>query len=125
MRHGRVPRKVVARTQLHRVITLGHPPATRQHHVVLVAVVGVDAGGVAGLDRDLQQADVAARPRVDLGDPGTVGRGRGALGRTDDARALAEKLARDFPDNRLLRSFVDDKRLDRMLADPAFKELAL
>ncbi|MSU23462.1 MAG: hypothetical protein EXS32_06515 [Opitutus sp.] len=47
------------------------------------------------------------------------------LGRGDDARALLAKLAAKFPDNRNIRLFLEDKRLDRMLADPKFREIAL
>lgn len=47
------------------------------------------------------------------------------LGRTDDARALAAKLADRYPDSRNARLFVENKLLDRMLADPVFKEVAL
>jgi len=47
------------------------------------------------------------------------------LGRTDEARALVEKLTARFPDNRDARMFGERKQLDRMLADPDFKEIAL
>jgi tetratricopeptide (TPR) repeat protein len=47
------------------------------------------------------------------------------LGRYDEARALIGKLPTLFPDNRAVRSYGDNKTLDRMLADPKFKELAL
>jgi Flp pilus assembly protein TadD len=47
------------------------------------------------------------------------------LGRIDDAKASIEKLPARFPGNRSIRSFTDGKVLDRMLADPKFKELAL
>ena len=47
------------------------------------------------------------------------------LGRTSDARAQLERTARQFPDNRSVRGFVENKQLDRMLADPMFKEGAL
>ena len=46
------------------------------------------------------------------------------LGRVDDARALLEKIPSQFPDNRTIRAAVDNKMLDRMLADPKFKEVA-
>jgi tetratricopeptide (TPR) repeat protein len=47
------------------------------------------------------------------------------LGRVDEARALQEKLLTLFPDNRAARNYIEGKVLDRMLADPKFKELAL
>lgn len=47
------------------------------------------------------------------------------LGRSDEARELVEKLGQRFPENRAVRAFVEQKTLDRMLADPQFKELAL
>ncbi|HVS53378.1 MAG TPA: tetratricopeptide repeat protein [Opitutaceae bacterium] len=47
------------------------------------------------------------------------------LGRADDARSLLEKLPARFPDNRQVKNFVEAKQLDRLLADPRFKEVAL
>jgi tetratricopeptide (TPR) repeat protein len=47
------------------------------------------------------------------------------LGRVDDARALLEKAAKQFPNDRAVRSFIENKALDRMLADPTFKQNAL
>jgi len=47
------------------------------------------------------------------------------LGRVDDARALIAKLPERFPTNPTLRGYVDGKQLDRLLADPKFKEVAL
>ena len=47
------------------------------------------------------------------------------LGRIDEARKLVEKLAREFPENRTVRAFVDEKTFERMIADPQFKEIAL
>jgi tetratricopeptide (TPR) repeat protein len=47
------------------------------------------------------------------------------LGRVDEARALIEKLPTLFPDNRAVRTYGENKTLDRMIADPKFKELAL
>jgi tetratricopeptide (TPR) repeat protein len=47
------------------------------------------------------------------------------LGRANDARALLDKLSKQFPGNRSVRAFIDGKQLDRMLADPQFKQLAL
>jgi tetratricopeptide (TPR) repeat protein len=47
------------------------------------------------------------------------------LGRVDDARALLTKTAKKFPDNRAVRVFVEGKHLDKMMADPSFKQGAL
>lgn len=47
------------------------------------------------------------------------------LGRVDDARATLDKIAKRFPSDRAVRSFVENKSLDRMLADPMFKQSAL
>jgi tetratricopeptide (TPR) repeat protein len=47
------------------------------------------------------------------------------LGRVDDARARLEKAAKQFPDQRNVRLFVESKQIDKMLADPKFKENAL
>ena len=46
------------------------------------------------------------------------------LGRVDDARALLAKLPARYPNDRGVRSFIDEKRLDQMVADPQFKQLA-
>ena len=47
------------------------------------------------------------------------------LGRPDDAREAAEKALEQQPNDRSVRMFVEGKQLDRILADPAFKEIAL
>jgi len=47
------------------------------------------------------------------------------LGRADDARALLAKLPERFPASREVRGFVESKQFDRILADPAFKEISL
>lgn len=47
------------------------------------------------------------------------------LGRGDEARALLAKLSAKYPDNRNVRVYVEGKQLERMLADPKFKEIAL
>ena len=47
------------------------------------------------------------------------------LGRGNDGRALLEKIAKRFPENRSVRLFVEQKQLDQMLGDPKFKEIAL
>lgn len=47
------------------------------------------------------------------------------LGRVDDARRLQEKALQQFPEDRDVRAFVNEKRLDRFLADPQFKQVAI
>ena len=47
------------------------------------------------------------------------------LGRVDDARDALAKARKDHPDDRRLNVFSDSKQFDRILEDPAFKELAL
>jgi tetratricopeptide (TPR) repeat protein len=46
------------------------------------------------------------------------------LGREADARALLDKARTTYPENRNIRTFFENKELDRLLADPGFKELA-
>jgi Flp pilus assembly protein TadD len=47
------------------------------------------------------------------------------LGKTDDARKVLEKAQKQFPENRDVRVFVQERELDQMMASPAFKEMAL
>lgn len=47
------------------------------------------------------------------------------LGRADDSRALLDKAAKQFPASPEVKAFVEGKRLDALLADPNFKEVAL
>ncbi len=47
------------------------------------------------------------------------------LGRIDDARALQTKLLERYPESREIRSFVETKKLDRIVSDPQFKQIAL
>lgn len=47
------------------------------------------------------------------------------LGRADDGRALLDKMAKRFPNDRAVRAFVENKGFDRMVADPVFKQSAL
>lgn len=47
------------------------------------------------------------------------------LGRVEEARSLQEKLLKRYPTERPIRVFVEEKRLDRILADPTFKQFAL
>ena len=49
----------------------------------------------------------------------------GLLGRTDDARAVLAKGQKQFPDDRTVRAFAEGKQIDKMIADPRFKEIAL
>ena len=46
------------------------------------------------------------------------------LGRSDEARSCVEKARSKYPDDRRLRSFVESNGLEKMLADPALKDLA-
>jgi len=47
------------------------------------------------------------------------------LGRIDDARALEGQLAARYPNDHDVRVFLEDKRLDQILADSQFKKFAL
>lgn len=47
------------------------------------------------------------------------------LGRNDEARALLEKTAKRFPENRNVRTFIEGKHFDKMIEDPVFKQGAL
>lgn len=47
------------------------------------------------------------------------------LGRADDAREALDDARKNNPDNRNIRAFVEGKELDRLLADPGFKDLAI
>ncbi len=47
------------------------------------------------------------------------------MGRVDEARSVLAQARKDHPDDRNLRIFVESGALDRMLADPGFKEQAL
>lgn len=47
------------------------------------------------------------------------------LGRVDEARAVLAKAYKQFPENRAVRSFVEQKQIDKMIADPSFKLIAL
>jgi Flp pilus assembly protein TadD len=46
------------------------------------------------------------------------------LGRGDEARALVEKAATKYPDDRRLGSFIETKGIDKMLADPGLKSVS-
>ncbi len=47
------------------------------------------------------------------------------LGRTEDARAVLAKTQKKFPDDRAVRVFSEGKQIDKMTADPRFKEIGL
>jgi Flp pilus assembly protein TadD len=47
------------------------------------------------------------------------------LGRVDDARQALQKAQKNFPDDRAVRAFSDNKQLDRIIADPTFKDIGL
>ena len=47
------------------------------------------------------------------------------LGRLDDGRALLDKAAKRFPNDPDVVAFVRGNRLDAIVADPMFKEIAL
>lgn len=47
------------------------------------------------------------------------------LGKPDEARSVLDKAAKQFPQNPNVRTYVEKKLIDQMLADPRFKEIAL
>lgn len=47
------------------------------------------------------------------------------LGRVDEARAVLAKGLKQFPDERAVKGFAEGKQIDKMVADPRFKEIAL
>jgi Flp pilus assembly protein TadD len=47
------------------------------------------------------------------------------LGRLEDARKLLEKSQKQYSEDRAIRSFVQGRQLDHLVADPAFKEISL
>lgn len=47
------------------------------------------------------------------------------LGRVDEARKLLEKSEKKFPNDRLIRDFIQERQLDHLLADPNFKGMSL
>jgi len=47
------------------------------------------------------------------------------LGRVDEARDALQQARKKLPDDRALRNFDEGRQLERILADPAFKEIAL
>jgi tetratricopeptide (TPR) repeat protein len=46
------------------------------------------------------------------------------LGRQDDARSVARKAQKDHPDDAYLRDLVDGGQLERVIADPALKDIS-
>jgi Flp pilus assembly protein TadD len=90
-------------------VRLGQRDAARNAYEHALAAFGGAVGrGKSDAEPALQQVYVLA-----------------LLGRVDDARRLQEKLLTLYPNERDVRSFVEDKRLDHILADPQFKQLAL
>lgn len=74
----------------------------------------------------LQAYEMAAKK--DATDPGSVLQKvyvLALLGRVDEARAELAQALKRFPEHRSVKSFNDGKQLDKMLADPRFKEIAL
>lgn len=47
------------------------------------------------------------------------------LGRKDEGRAMLDRAAKQFPDSRNVKLFIENKQFDRMLSDPQFKEMGL
>lgn len=47
------------------------------------------------------------------------------LGKAEDARKALAKAQKKMPDDRGVKLFVENNQLDRILADPGFKEIAL
>ena len=47
------------------------------------------------------------------------------LGQVDDANGVVEKARKKDPENPRYRSFTENKQMDRLLAAPSFKEIAL
>lgn len=47
------------------------------------------------------------------------------LGRSADAQKVVNKAAEKFPGHRAVKRFIEDKELERLASDPAFKEMAL
>lgn len=47
------------------------------------------------------------------------------LGRVDEARSVLAAAQKKFPDSRSVRAFAEQKQIDKMIADPAFKLIAL
>ncbi len=45
------------------------------------------------------------------------------LDRDDEARKVIERARKDHADNRAIRTFAENNELDRLLADPGFKDL--
>ena len=47
------------------------------------------------------------------------------LGRIDDATTTLDKARKKAPEDSQLRMFAENKRLERLVAEPSFKEIAL
>jgi tetratricopeptide (TPR) repeat protein len=46
------------------------------------------------------------------------------LGRADEARSVVGKAHEKYPDDRLLSEFIDNGTLDKLVADPALKDIS-
>jgi hypothetical protein len=46
------------------------------------------------------------------------------LGRPEEARSLVDKAYAKVPDDRRLKAFVEDRGLDRIMADPGVKSIS-
>ena len=78
-------------------------------------------GALKAFEADTKAADLVKEPGPWLKQVEVLA----LLGRTDEARAMLEKTAKLFPENRAVRQFVDGKHFDKMIADPLFKQGAL
>lgn len=47
------------------------------------------------------------------------------LGRSADAQKVVERAAEKFPGHRAVKQFIENKELQRLASDPAFREMAL
>jgi len=116
-----------AETALNRVVAL--TPDDGSYWVTLGSVrkrLGNANGARDAYRTALQAYETEAKASVDDPDPWLKqAYVLALLGRVDDGRAVVEKAKKQFPANRTMRIFVDEKRFDQMLADPGFKEAAL
>ena len=90
-------------------VRLGNKGAAKEAYRAALAAYEDDAARVAtSSDPWLKQAFVLA-----------------VLGRMDDSRGVIEKAAKRFPDDGKVRSLLDPKQFEAMIASPSFKEMAL
>lgn len=86
-----------------------------------------DKAGAKNAYREALKAHEAAA-RIESNDPEHVLKQvyvLALLGQLGDARALLDKMARQFPADRSVRSFIETKQLDQLIAEPEFKQVAL